>query len=373
MTTPRSHRSPARTWRNSAVALSAGFALILAACGSDSADGSDPDAAGREGAPEETHQVLVAVTSDDFNGSQLAYSLARTEGFFAAEGVEIEEYLTNTAPNALQALINDQAQVGFLSLSTTAQAVEQGRNVKLGAAVQITNNWSLLISTAYLQSEGIDPQEFAARPIEERAEVLQDTIWATNSAGGLWERASWYLADWFGLDPERDVQLTPLEQVNQISGIRDGSIQVWLASPPNNLLLVESGEAVELLSTQELIDNVPAVANARAAEVIINDDWASENVEIAEAFFRAYQQGADFALDSSAEEIIESARTLYPDLDEDRLEAVVTSAQSNLPPDSRHSAEAIEAQIEFALASGNISEPLQVDDVYTDRYLPPAD
>jgi NitT/TauT family transport system substrate-binding protein len=340
----------------------AAAALALAGCASEEATADDGDSLGT---------VVVATSADDFTGGQLAYTMAVANGYFEEEGVRIENYITDTAPNTLQALINDQVNVGFLSLSTTAQAVEQGRNVKLAAAVQITNDWSLIVSTKWLEDQGIDPQEYATWSIEERGAVLGDNaLWATNSAGGLWERASAYLADWLGYDPETDVQLAPLENINKIAGIKDGSVQVWLASSPDNRLLVESGDAVEALSSQELVEEVPLVANARAAETIVNDDWAQDNRELAEAFFRAYQRGADFVVENSVDDILAIAQEQYADFDVERIRTVVEVNKENLPPDSRHSEEAIQAQIDFAVASGNIAEPLPIDEVYTDEYLP---
>lgn len=336
-------------------------ALGAAGCLTDPATADQGDGLGT---------VVVATSADDFTGGQLAYTMAVANGYFQDEGVRIENYLTDTAPNTLQALINNQVDVDFLSLSTTAQAVEQGRNVKLAAAVQETNDWSLLVSTAWLAEQGIDPAELTARPVQDRGDILDGTLWATNSAGGLWERASAYLAQWFGLDSETDVQLAPMDDVNKIAGIKDGSVQVWLASAPDNHLLVESGDAVELITTQELIDELPLVANARAAEAIINDDWAQDNRELAEAFFRAYQRGADFVVDHSVDEILAAAADQYSDFDVERIRTVVEVNKDNLPHDSRHSDQAIQAQIDFAVASGNIAAPLPVDDVYTDDYLP---
>ncbi|QEO14835.1 ABC transporter substrate-binding protein [Agromyces intestinalis] len=364
MTRTASHTRAART----AVPAIAASLLLLAGCAASPAGGADP----ADARVDDLGTVIVATSGDDYTGGQLAYNVAVSEGYFADEGVTIEDFVTGNAPNTLQALINDQVNIGFLSLSTTAQAVEQGRNVKLAAAVQVTNDWSLIISNAYLESKGIDPEEFEERDIEDRADVLEGTIWATNSAGGLWERASAYLADWFGLDPERDVQLAPLENLNKISGIKDGSVQVWLASAPDNRLLVESGDAVELLSNEELAEEVPLVANARSAETIINDDWASENEELAKAFFRAYQRGADFVTTHSVDEIVTSLEKTFPDIQGERLLATVEVGKGNLPADSRHPVAALEAQIEFALASGNITAKLPIDDVYTEAYLPPA-
>ena len=82
----------------------------------------------------------------------------------------------------LQALIADQANVGFLSLSTALQGRENGRNIKLGAAVQKTNNWTPIVSVKFLAKKGIDPAAFVKLPPRERFAVLKGTTWAVNAA-----------------------------------------------------------------------------------------------------------------------------------------------------------------------------------------------
>lgn len=346
-----------------AAAVAGLLTLALAGCGLDAVE------PGAEG--EGKDRVLVG-TSGESAGTQLAYNIARAEGYFADEGIQIEEVQVNGAPLILQALINDQANIGFLSLSTALQGREHGKNIKLGAAVQITNDWTPVISLKYLEKKGIDPTAFQQLSPRERFARIKGSVWAVNAAGGLYERATVYLAEHYGLDPERDIEIIPLDQVSQVSGVKDGSVNVWLSSPPNNTLLVRSGHAIELLSHEEIVRETPLVANARSAETIINDDWAAKNSDVAKRFFKAYQRGADFVLSHSVEEIIASLGKVYPDLSNDRITAIVEANKKNTPKDSRHSVAAIEAQIAFSVASGNIKKSFTVEEAYTDAYLPPV-
>jgi len=345
-------------------AVTAGLlSLALTACGLDAVE-PGTSTGGRD-------RVLVG-TSGESAGTQLAYNIARAEGYFEAEGIQIEEVQVNGAPLILQALINDQANIGFLSLSTALQAREHGKNIKLGAAVQITNDWTPVISLKYLEKKGIDPTTFQQLPPRERFAKIKGSVWAVNAAGGLYERATVYLVKHYGLDPERDIEIIPLDQVSQVAGVKDGTVNVWLSSPPNNHLLVQSGHAIELLSHEEIVRETPLVANARSAETIINDDWASRNSDVAKRFFKAYQRGADFVVSHSVEEIIASLRKIYPDLSDDRITAIVEANKKNTPKDSRHTPEAIEAQIAFSVATGNIKRSFTVEEAYTDAYLPPV-
>ena len=136
---------------------------------------------------------MLIGTSGESAGTQLAYNIARAEKYYEDEGVEVEEVQVNGAPLILQALINDQANVGFLSLSTALQGREHGRNIKLGAAVQITNDWTPIISLAYLKKKGIDPAAFVEAAGEGALAQVKGSTWAVNAAGGLYERATVYL------------------------------------------------------------------------------------------------------------------------------------------------------------------------------------
>ncbi len=348
-----------------ATALAALVVLPLASCATTGA---------AEGAEQKTYTVKVGTTAEEFNGGQIAYGTAVVNGYFEEEGITLEPVLTGSAPDTLKALAVGQIDVGFLSLSTTNQAIEQGQPVILAAAVASKNGWTPIVSVKWLEEQGIDPAEFSGWPVERQAEALIGTTWATNSAGGYVERASWLLAkDYLGLDPDRDVKLTAIDTQVKIAGIKDGTVQVWLAALPDNRLLVESGDAIELLTSDELVEALPEVGYTTGAETIINTDWAEENEEAAKAFFRAYQKGADFASSHTVEEILDAAKQSYPDLDEARLRQTVANAKEHLPADSRHTPEEVEYQIQFALKSGNISAPLTIDQVYTEKYLPPVD
>lgn len=356
-------RARRRTVATILAAAAAALALPLASCASPSAAGGEKSA----------YTVRVGTTAEEFNGSQLAFGIADVNGYFTDEGIDLESVLTGSAPDTLKALAAGQADVGFLSLSTTNQAIEQGQPVILAAAIASKNGWTPIVSTAWLKSKGVDPSEFHDWPVQKQAELLKGTTWATNSAGGYVERASWLLAkDYLGLDPDRDIQLTAIDTQVKISGIKKGDVQVWLAALPDNRLLVDSGDAVELLTSDELVKALPEVGYTTGAEAIINTDWANGNEAAAKAFFRAYQRGADWAEAHSVDEILAAAKKSYPDLDEKRLRATVANARENLPPNSRHTREEVEYQIQFALKSGNISKPLDIDQVYTEKYLPPV-
>ena len=350
-----------------ATAVAAALTLPLAACTSAGAEGADET-------EQQTYTVKVGTNAEEFNGGQIAYGVAVVNGYFEEEGIELEPILTGSAPDTLKALAVGQIDVGFLSLSTTNQAIEQGQPVILAAAVASKNGWTPIVSVKWLEDQGIDPEEFRDWPVKKQAEALHGTTWATNSAGGYVERASWLLAkDYLGVDPDRDVKLTAIDTQVKIAGIKDGTVQFWLAALPDNRLLVESGHAIELLTSDELVKALPEVGYTTGAETIINTNWAENNEEAAKAFFRAYQRGADFAATHTVDEILERAKVSYPDLDEARLRQTVANAKEHLPVDSRHTKEEVEYQIQFALKSGNISKPLTIAQVYTEKYLPPVD
>lgn len=356
-------------YRTGRAAVGVLLALALTGCGLDA---TEPGSDGGGDRGDEGHDRVLIGTSGESAGTQLAYNVARAEKYYQDEGIEIEEVQVNGAPLILQALINDQANVGFLSLSTALQGREHGKNIKLGAAVQITNDWTPIISVAYLKKKGIDPAAFVKLPVKDRLAQVKGSVWAVNAAGGLYERATVYLVQHYGLDPERDIEIIPLDQVSQVAGVKDGTVNVWLASPPNNTLLVGSGDAVELVTHDEIVKELPLVANARSAETIINDDWAAKNSDVAKRFFKAYQRGADFVVTHSVDDIIAALKKVYPDLSGDRVRAIVVANKENTPKDSRHPTGAIQAQIEFALASRNIKKSFTVAEAYTDAYLPAA-
>lgn len=376
---PRVRRS-----RRTAVSLLT-VAALLAACGGPSSgssasppptsppgdSGGDEDATPDE--PLERVTVIVASSGEESFEGRLAYQVARARGYFDEQGVDIEDVVTGGGgASSLQPLVAGQAQIAFLSLSTSLQAVEQGRNVRLGASTQIVNTWLPVIRIGFLDGRGIDENEFVTWSPQERWDAVRGSVWASGSAGGLNARAVTYLAREFGLDVDQnDLSIVPLAGAAiQTATLRQGRIDALLVTSPENRLLVEDGSAVYLLDQDELIEEVPSVAFARNAELILNSDWADANPDAARRFFTAYQKGADFITAHSAEEVADLLLEVFPDYPRERAIRLVEDNWANTPHDSKATVESLQAQVDFAIATGAISTPVPVEDTYDFRWLP---
>lgn len=366
--------------------------VLLSACGGSSGGSTTPPASPSapaspspstpaatpepEAPPEEVlERVTVTIASsgeESFEG-RLAYQVARAKGYFDEQGIDIVDVVTGGGgASSLQPLVAGQANIAFLSLSTTLQAVEQGRDVRLGASTQIVNTWLPVLRIGYLDAKGIDYEDFVTWDPQDRWDVVRGATFASGSAGGLNARAVTALGRQFGLDVEQgDFTIVPLPGAAvQTATLRRGRIDGLLVTSPENQLLVEDGSAVYLLTREELIEHAPSVAFARNAELILDSAWAEANPDVATRFFAAYQKGADFITAHSAEEVVEVLLQVFPDYPRDRAVRLVEDNWANTPKDSKATVESLEAQIDFAVETGAISAPVPVELAYDFRWLP---
>jgi NitT/TauT family transport system substrate-binding protein len=318
------------------------------------------------------YTVRVGSSGEESFENKLAYQVARANGYFDEQGIEIQDItLSGSGAAVLQPLAAGQIDVGFLSLSTTLQAISQGRDVRLGASTQIVNTWLPIISVQFLREHDIDPAEFQTWSTQERWEAVKGSIWAATTPGGLHARAIGHLAGSYGLDPENDISIVAIPgTAAMITTLRSGRIHAFMASSPENANLVEEGVAVHVLTRDELIAEAPLVAYARNAELIINNQWFSENEEAGRRFFTAYQKGADYIAAHTPDEVAALLVEVFPDYALERATQLVEEEWGNTPPDSKATIESLQAQIDFALATGAIDQPVAVEDAYNFDFLP---
>lgn len=352
----------AKTWRVS-LGLVAAAAMFVAGAALAQSGGSDSA---------QRYAIKIGSSGEESFEGKLAYQVARANGYFEEQGVDIQDItLSGSGAAVLQPLAAGQIHIGFLSLSTTLQAIGQGRDVRLGASTQVVNTWLPVISVNFLKERNIDPVEFQTWSTQERWDAIKGSIWAATTPGGLHARAIGHLAASYGLDPENDIAIVAIPGVAaMITTLKSGRISAFMASSPENVNLVEEGVAVHVLTRDELISEAPLVAYARNAELIINNQWFSENEEAGRRFFTAYQKGADFIAAHSPQEVAELLVKVFPDYPVERATQLVAEEWSNTPRDSKAAIDSLQAQIDFALATGAIDQPIPVETTFNFSFTP---
>jgi NitT/TauT family transport system substrate-binding protein len=189
-------------------------------------------------APEET-TLAVPALSLTFSSTFLAEEL----GLWEKEGlrVKISTVAGVGAANAVLA-----GSVDFAPVSSPTLVRADARGQKLFAIAQLMDRMPLeaVLRKDVADKAGIVP----GLPIEKRAQALRGKRMAVDSVNTINHLLLKYLARKGGLDPEKDLTVTPMQPPNMIAALKSGAIDGFLMSMPWPVMASRDGTAVTLMS-----------------------------------------------------------------------------------------------------------------------------
>jgi ABC-type nitrate/sulfonate/bicarbonate transport system substrate-binding protein len=189
-------------------------------------------------APEET-TLAVPALSLTFSSTFLAEEL----GLWEKEGlrVKISTVAGVGAANAVLA-----GSVDFAPVSSPTLVRADARGQKLFAIAQLMDRMPLeaVLRKDVADKAGIVP----GLSIEKRAQALRGKRMAVDSVNTINHLLLKYLARKGGLDPEKDLTVTPMQPPNMIAALKSGAIEGFLMSMPWPVMATRDGTAVTLMS-----------------------------------------------------------------------------------------------------------------------------
>jgi NitT/TauT family transport system substrate-binding protein len=208
------------------VTLVIAAALVLAVSGA------------RAQAPEET-TLAVPALSLTFSSTFLADQL----GLWEKEGLKVK-VSTVAGVGAANAVLAGSVDFAPVSAPTLVRADARGQ--KLFAIAQLMDRMPL---EAVLRKDVADKAGLTAgMPLEKRAQALRGKRMAVDSVNTINHLLLKYLARKGGLDPEKDLTVTPMQPPNMIAAVKSGAIDGFLMSMPWPVVAVREGAAVSVMS-----------------------------------------------------------------------------------------------------------------------------
>jgi NitT/TauT family transport system substrate-binding protein len=256
-------------------------ALALGACGAKSpSDSSAPNT------------VIIRAQAPSLTiGVPLTMIANRTD---KTHGVSVELQTFGTSSTiSIDAVLAGQAMFGSVGTMTALQAIRQGANLKIVAAI-VNNVQVMVIRDDVAQKLGVSP----TAPIAERVRALKGLTVATGAVGSTHYQILRSYLQQYGLNPDKDVRLVGLAEPSaMVSGLEQkrfdaiayasplvefalsrGIGQVWISGPRGDIpgsdniktgVIVARAETLEKNRTQvdalraALTDALSAVQNER--------------------------------------------------------------------------------------------------------------
>jgi NitT/TauT family transport system substrate-binding protein len=212
--------------------------------------------------------------------------VAQDAGFFAEEGLRVEEVVIPGAP-AFAALANNELQA--LAFDTSRHYLIAGQGDDRFLFIQkVLDSISLdvVFSKAYAERRGVKPSD----PLEARLRAMKGGRWGTLSLGSAPHIMQAYLGKRVGLDPERDMSFVALGAVpNLFSAVKEGQVDGYMLSAPNSLAAEVQGFGYVMIPYAD----VPEFFNLPHEGLFVTKAYAAAHGDVVRALVRAIARGRE--------------------------------------------------------------------------------
>ena len=187
---------------------------------------------------EETTLAIPAF-SLTFNSTFLADEL----GFWEKEGLKVK-ISTVAGVGAANAVLAGSVDFCTVTAATLVRAAARGQQLFAVAQLMDRMPQELALRKDVAEKAGIAP----GMSFERRAQALRGKRIAIDSVNTINHLLVKYMAKKGGLDPEKDLTVTPMQPANMLAALKTGAIDGFMMSPPWPVMAVRDGVAVTLAS-----------------------------------------------------------------------------------------------------------------------------
>ncbi|MFH1556236.1 MAG: ABC transporter substrate-binding protein [Pseudomonadota bacterium] len=249
-------------------------------------------------------KVILGQPSEGF--IYLPIYVARTRGFFEKEGLDAEVItFSKGGAEAMAAVLAGQSDIYVGSPTVQLRAQEKGQPVKSFAAVQTQFGSDLVLSADAVKKIDLanlkDPKAKAA--------ALKGLTIAVAGPGSLTDLMVRHIALYGGLNPDRDMTITPIGGGgNMLAAFGQKRIDGYALSAPTSTTGIERFGGAMLFNFAK--GEYPPFADFLFYTLIARNDWIVGKPEIAQKVVRAVWRGLLF-MKSNPDEARDAVRPFF--------------------------------------------------------------
>jgi NitT/TauT family transport system substrate-binding protein len=232
--------------------------------------------------------------------------VARTKGFFEQESLDAEVItFSKGGVEALAAVLGGQSDIYIGSPTVQLRAQEKGQSLKSFAAVQTQFGSDLVLSPDVAKRIDLanlsDPRAKAA--------ALKGLTIAVAGPGSLTDLMVRHIAQFAGLNPDRDMTITPIGGGgSMLAAFGQKRIDGYALSAPTSTTGIERFGGAMLFNFAK--GEYPSFANFLFYTLIARNDWIAGRSEMAQKVVRALWKGLRFAK-TNPDEAREAVRPFF--------------------------------------------------------------
>lgn len=292
-----------RVRRLAAVLACASAVVVVTACSSGSGGGQ---ATGGGSSGGSTVNVTIGKAVDTIGFTTV--DIAKAKGYFAKQGVNVNEELLSGSSTAFAALRS--GSIDFVTASSTALLNARAKGVPLEAVASMDYGVSLqlLVSNSWIKSHDLSPDQPLNTVMKKMTGAKLGVISTTDLD------YDHYLEQQAGIDPNELSYIHVGSQSAALAGLKYGEIDAFLLSPPSGYFAQSQGGATVVATLHQ----VPELASMAYDVLVVDSDWAKSHASEVSAVATAIAM-ADNAMRSTPLSVLDTEKQHYPEMSDSVL------------------------------------------------------
>ena len=303
----------------------------------------------------------VKVTQAAATLAFMQVNVARHKGFFAEQGLDVEQLATGGGGPDLQALISGDAEFNAGAGTYQADAFRQGQKIINVFNYLDKNVVNVAMHVDVAKEKGITEQS----PLNEKLAALKGLKFGATRPGALTFQQAEYHVRSAGLKPQEDVQVVGAgEGPALLAALETRQVDVILQTVPVAEQAVARGKAILFINNSRGED--PALTPFNMENIFTRPDLAEKDPELVQGFVNAIKAANDWILKSSPEEIASAIRSDFAQMEEAVLVAGAANVKAATNPTGQLDKQAVVNTLKMQELELNVDD---VYDLFVDKYV----
>ena len=289
---------------------------------------------------------------------------AQSAGYFADEGLEVEVVVAIGA-GSLHAVWSRDAQFAIGPGLYQLLAYEKGQPLLAVMSILTRNVINIVMHKDAARLKGITDKS----PLAEKIKALKGLKISGGTPGGFFDQILIDYCRKAGLDPQRDVQITAVGDLQGlIVSLEHRHIDVFAAGTPIPETAVARGFGVMVVDNS--LGEDPDFAEFMMDVVMVAPDTVKRRPDLVRKVVRALLKSNAWLLDHPSEEAVAMMRPVLSRIEPSLILAGLQKTRLSIPRDGRITERAVTLTQDFLRRVGTLKSTIPYDRIVTNEFLP---
>ncbi|MEO6983742.1 MAG: ABC transporter substrate-binding protein [Paralcaligenes sp.] len=308
--------------------------------------------------------VRFAQPSDGF--LYLPVYVAREKGYFKEEGIKADVSIFKGGAASLTAVLSGDSDIYIGVPAIGMKAADKGQNVRMFASIMNQYGSNIVIQGDVAKRLGLSEKS----SMQDRLNALKGLTLGITGPGSAPDLLLRHMAKATGLDPDRDITLSPLGgAAGMLAAFKQKRIDGFCLSSPTSDTAVVQMDGFTLFNMAK--GEYEPLKDFLYITLIAKDSWLTQNPELATKVVKAIWKGQKLIAEKPAE-ARESVRTFFSKTDPKLFDAAWISSVPAFPSSPYISKESIEKNFDFIENVEGQRIKVKPDTIFTNRYVEAA-